>query len=153
MLGKIGEELVFVRSVRISLCVFASLAADVSSGKGADPVQAQAQVLDHAEFLCDNCFFGASDYFFCFAAGDQILVAYQKTPVMNWEDKSKNYLTKVYHAWAPWAAPGTTVPISYDEKHIWVSRANGKKVKLHRSPVRDIFSNSQCRQADGAKKP
>jgi hypothetical protein len=143
-----------MRLLRIPVWVGVLLAAGVLSAKTPDLVQAQAQILDHAEFLCDNCFFGASDYFFCFAADNKILVAYQKTPVLNWEDPSKNYLAKVYHTWAPWANPGATVPISYDDKYIWVYRANGKKVKLHRSSVRDIFTNNaQCRQAEGAKVP
>jgi hypothetical protein len=155
--------------------VAASLAAPVSFGAAAGRQQAQAQLLDHAEFLCANCLLGASDYYYCFAADDKVLVGYQKTPVLNWRDKSKNYLTTVHPAWAAWAAPGQTVPISYDDKHIWVSRpdgkpaprdfwthvkafafwvslGDGKQVKLTRSSVRDIFTNNdRCRGADGTK--
>ena len=67
------------------------------------------------------------------------------------------------------------MPISYDDKHIWVSRANGKpirrdlwarvkaiafwvsrgdgkQVKLTQSSVRDIFTNNdRCRGADRTK--
>jgi len=140
-----------MRSCGILVCLAVSLAEAAFGAKASDRVEAQAQVLDHAEFLCDNCFFGASDYYFCFAADNAILVAYQSIPVINWEDKSKNYLTKVRHAWTPWTPAGAAaVPISYDDKYIWVSRPNGKKVKLHRSSLRDIFTNSpQCRQAGG----
>jgi len=166
----------YIRSViRTSVCVAASLAAPVSFGAAAGRQQAQAQLLDHAEFLCANCFFGPSDYYYCFAADNKVLIGYQRTPVLNWQDQSKNYLTTVHAAWAAWTAPGQTVPISYDDKHIWVSRAegqqvrrylwahmkaiagwvsrsNGKQVKLTRSSLRDIFTNSdQCRGADGAK--
>jgi hypothetical protein len=133
------------------------------------PVQAQAQLLDHAEFLCANCFFGASDYYYCFQAGNQILVGYEKTPVLNYTDQSKNYLTPVRPRWAPWTAPGQTMPISYDNKYIWVTRpeappakenvwahlrgfafwatrGNSKQVKLRRSDLRDIFLNNDlCR--------
>jgi hypothetical protein len=133
------------------------------------PVQAQAQLLDHAEFLCANCFFGASDYYYCFQAGNQILVGYEKTPVLNYTDQSKNYLTPVRPRWAPWTAPGQTMPIAYDDKYIWVTRpeappakenvwahlrgfafwatrGNSKQVKLRRSDLRDIFlNNDQCR--------
>ena len=155
MPGKILVMSLSMRPLALAVCLAVSLAEAASGAKASDRLEAQAQVLDHAEFLCDNCFFGASDYYFCFATDHGILVAYQSIPVMNWEDKSKNYLTKVHHAWTPWTSDGATVPISYDDKYIWVSRPNGKKVqkvKLHRSSLRDIFANSaQCRQADGAK--
>jgi len=138
--------------IRASVCVAASLAAAVSSGASADRPQVQAQLLDHAEMLCDNCFFGPSDYYFCFAADDKILIGYQRTPVLNWQDDSKNYLTKVHHQWKPWTAPGQTVPISYDDKHIWVTRADGKKVRLTQTYSRDVFTNNgRCRDAVRAK--
>ncbi|HMD77580.1 MAG TPA: hypothetical protein VKG86_09415 [Terracidiphilus sp.] len=164
-----------IRSVfRAWVCIAASLAAPVAFGAAAGRQQAQAQLLDHAELLCANCFFGPSDYYYCFAADSKILVGYQKTPVLNWQDKSKNYLTTVRPAWAAWAAPGQTVPISYDDKHIWVTRANDKarrgfwthlkalafwasrgdsrQVKLTQSSVRDIFTNNdRCRGADRTK--
>jgi hypothetical protein len=160
----------YIRSViRTSVCVAASLAAPVSFAAAAGRQQVQAQLLDRAEILCANCFFGPSDYYYCFAADNKILVGYQRVPVLNWQDKSKNYLTPAHPAWAAWAAPGQTVPISYDDKHIWVSRANanpgrrhlwahlkavafwvsrgdGKQVKLTQSSVRDIFTdNDRCR--------
>lgn len=133
--------------------------------------QAQAQVLDRAEFACDNCFFGARKEFYCFSAGNQILIAYQKTPVINYTEKSKNYLTPVRPSWTTWTPSGETVPISYDQKHIWLSRdevakaapgfwarlkhtaiwashGEGKKVKLTRSNVSDIFMNdNRCHAA------
>jgi len=160
--------------IRKSVCVAVSLAAPVSFGAPADRQQVQAQLLDHAEFLCANCFFGASDYYYCFEADNKILIGYQKTPVLNWRDESKNYLTSVHHAWTAWTSPGQTVPVSYDDKHIWVSRAddkqakrdvrahlraianwvsrgNGRQVRLTRSSMRDIFTNNdRCRDADRA---
>jgi hypothetical protein len=163
-----------IRSVvRTSVCLATALAAAVSFGAAADRQQAQAQLLDRAEFLCDNCFFGASDYYYCFAADDKILIGYQRTPVLNWQDKSKNYLAPVHPSWAAWTAPGQTVPVSYDDKHIWIdrvkparpgflghlkalafwaSRADGKQVRLTRSSMRDIFiNNGQCRGVDKSK--
>src|SRR5580658_9503825 len=107
--------------IRTSICVAAALAAPALFGATGDKQQAQAQLLDHAEFLCANCFFGASDYYYCFAADNKILIGYQRTPVLNWEDKSKNYLAPAHPAWAAWTAPGQTAPISYDDKYIWVS--------------------------------
>jgi hypothetical protein len=158
-----------------SLCVAAVLAAPVCFGADAVPIQAQAHLLDHAEFLCSNCFFGASKYYYCFSADDKILIAYQKTPVLNYEDQSRNYLTPAHPAWTSWSAPGegAAVPISYDDKHIWITRADlkkashgfwaevkgaaiwasrgeGKKVKLTRSSMADIFLNDDRCRAAGA---
>ena len=115
----------------------------------AERQQAQAQLLDHAEQLCDNCFFGPSYYYYCFAVDNKVLIGYQRTQVLNWEDKSKNYLTRVHPTWKVWDAPGETVPLSYDDKHIWVTRPDSKKqVKLQRTSSGDIFlNNNQCRDA------
>ena len=157
-----------------SVCVAASLATQVSFGAAAKPQQAQAQVLDRAEYLCSDCFFGASDYYYCFAADNQVLIAYQRTRVLNYQDQSKNYLAPARPRWAAWSAPSQTVPISYDNKHIWVSRderkpekqsfwahlkgfgiwasrGDSKQVKLTRSSMGDIFTNDvRCRRADSA---
>lgn len=135
-------------AVRALVCLAVSLTGTVSVGTAADRHQAQAQELDHAEYLCANCFFGTSDYYHCFAVDNKILIGYQRTRVINWQDPSSNYLTKVHHAWAVWTAPSQTVPVSYDGKHIWVTRENGKQVKLTQDYSRDLFTNSrQCRAA------
>lgn len=73
---------------------------------------------------------------------------------MNWEDKSKNYLTKAHKGWIAWTPPGEAFPITYDETHIWVTRPNGKPVKLTQSYTHDIFTaNDECRQAARTKAP
>ena len=163
----------FPSVIRTSFWLAALIAASISCGSAAERPEAQAHLLDQAEFLCANCFFGASNYYYCFEVDNKILVGYQKTPVLNWQDKSKNYLAPVHPAWAVWTPPGQTVPISYDDKHIWisrdrparqgfwshmrgfafwVSRGDDKRVKLTRSPMRDIFThNDACRTADAAK--
>ena len=138
-----ADALFSVKQAARALC-FAGccLGVAICFGGAAGRVQVQAQVLDHAEFLCSNCFFGASDYYYCFAAADSsILIGYQRTPVLNWRDKSKNYLTRVHPGWTAWAPPGQSLAISYDDKYIWVSRAEGKEVRLTRSSLRDIFTN------------
>jgi hypothetical protein len=142
----------------MSVCLAATLAVPASFGKAADRQQAQAQVLDRAEYLCDNCLFGPSYYYFCFSADNKILIAYQRIPVINWEDKSKNYLTKVRHKWDVWSAPGQTVPISYDDKHIWVTRTDAKgkenEVKMIQNYKTDIFTNdARCRAAVKSMNP
>jgi hypothetical protein len=160
-------------AIRASLGLAAALFAGARIGAASDRRQAQAQLLDRAEFLCANCFFGPSSYYYCFEADHTILVGRERAPVLNWRDSSKNYLTKVHGGWAAWSAPGQTVPISYDDKHIWVSRpegkpakrnlwgdlkalaawvsrANRKQVKLTRSSPSDIFTHDgQCRSSAG----
>jgi hypothetical protein len=131
--------------IRTSVCVVAALATAASFGAAADRQKAQARVLDRAELLCSNCFFAPSEYYFCFATDDKVMIAYQSTPVINWEDPSKNFLTRVHHQWIPWNPPGETIPMSYDDKHIWVTRADGKEVKLIRSERHALFTHSaQC---------
>lgn len=133
-------------------------------------------MLDHAEFLCSNCFFGASDYYYCLAADNKILIAHQKMPVLNYEDQTKNRLAPVHPAWAAWSAPGQTFPISYNEKYVWIARpkeqaahphiwtymkdfafwatrGSGKEVRLKRSAMADIFINDgRCRAASDSLK-
>lgn len=151
------------------VCLVGSLVVPMSCGAATARQQAQARLLDHAELLCSNCLFGPSSYFYCFAVDNQILIGRQRVPVLNWEDNSKNYLTPVHGSWEAWMAPGQTVPITYDDKHIWVdragskpskagfwgglrgatawiTRADSKQVELLRSSPRDIFTNDQrCR--------
>lgn len=121
--------------------VFAALAKS-------EPAQVQGQLLDQNEYLCSNCFFGASTYYYCFEAGDKTLIGYQKIPTFNWKDQSANSLTRVHKSWTPWAGEGQTVPLRYDDKNIWVTRPDGKAVKLKQDYTTDIFvNNSQCRNA------
>src|ERR1700723_3757030 len=82
--------------------VIASLAATP------DKPQVQGQLLDHNEYLCSNCFFGASTYYYCFEADNKILIGYQKIPTINWKDDASNDLTKVHKSWTPWTAGGGT---------------------------------------------
>jgi len=111
-----------------------------------DRPQVQGQLLDHNEYLCNNCFFGASTYYYCFEADKKILIGYQKVPTLNWKDEASNDLVKVHKSWAPWAAENNMVPLRYDDKYIWVTRNDGKTVKLKQDYNTDIFvNNSQCR--------
>lgn len=120
--------------------VFSALAA------APDKPQVQGQLLDQNEYLCSNCFFGASTYYYCFEAGDKILIGYQKIPTINWKDDASNDLTKVHKSWAPWTSESKTVPLRYDEKYIWVTKPDGKTVKLKQDYNTDIFvNNNQCR--------
>ncbi|HEY2383185.1 MAG TPA: hypothetical protein VGK48_18575 [Terriglobia bacterium] len=164
--------------ISIQLLIVLCLAAPFSFAAAAKGQQAQAQVLDHAETYCSNCFFGATDYYYCFAVDNKILIGVQRVPVVNWQDSSKNYLTKYHRQWKPWDSPGQTVPITYDDKHIWVSRTagqqatdteehsavsgpfravrslfggGGKDVRLDQTSSRDLFTNNdRCRSTSAA---
>jgi hypothetical protein len=136
----------------VLVIIAAALAAPLSPAAAPDRPQVQAQLLDHNEYQCSNCFFGTSSYYYCFEAGDKILIGFQKTPELNWKEHSSNLLTRVHKQWVPWGGEGQTIPLSYDEKHIWVTRPDGKQVKLKQDYATDIFINSsQCRGA--IKKP
>jgi hypothetical protein len=133
---------------RMAVYASALLAAPAIFGATDNRPQVQARLLDHAELLCDNCFFGPSYYYYCFEADNKVLIGYQKTRVLNWEDKTKNHLTKAHKAWTVWTPPGESVPITYDDAHIWVTGPRGKPVKLTQSYSRDLFtSNDRCREA------
>jgi hypothetical protein len=165
-----------VRSVfRVLLCLAVALGIQPIFAAKPEPVPAQAQLIDHAEYLCDNCFFGASKYFYCFAAGNNILMGYQKTPVFNYTDKSQNHFAPVHPSWTAYAPPAEAIPLKYDEEHIyidrptrisktgfwsslkglafWVTRADDKKVKLTRIAKGDMFTgDDRCRLAGSAAK-
>jgi|HubBroStandDraft_6_1064221.scaffolds.fasta_scaffold413006_2 hypothetical protein len=128
--------------------IFFALAVAALAAAPDKPQQVQGQLLDHNEYLCNNCFFGASTYYYCFEADKKILIGYQKVATLNWKDEASNDLVKVHKSWAPWASDNNMVPLRYDDKFIWVTRNDGKTVKLKQDYNTDIFVNStQCRGA------
>ena len=152
------------RSVPGWLALAVLLAAPLCFGAAPERKQVQAQLLEQAALLCDNCFFGTSDYFYCFATDSTVLIGYQRTPTVNWWDPQKNYITPAHPSWKTLDAPTTTVPISYDDKHIWVTRADqdavkkaggklhavireSKDVRLVQNYKRDVFTNKRCQDA------
>ena len=137
-----------------SVCTFfafvliASAAQLASAAKPDNNPEVQAQLLDHNEYLCDNCLFGSSSYYYCFEADNKVLIGYQKVPAIGWRDPESNHLTKVHKAWEPWTSEGQMIPLRYDDKYIWVTRPDGKQVKLKQDYTTDIFIDSQqCRSA------
>jgi hypothetical protein len=122
--------------------------AIVALAAAPDKPQVQGQLLDHNEYLCSNCFFGASTYYYCFEADKKILIGYEKIPTLNWQDPASNDLKKVHKSWAPLSAEGQNVSLRYDDKYIWVDRPGTKAVRLKQDYNTDIFvNNSQCRGA------
>src|ERR1700735_4889236 len=104
-----------------SVCTFFAFAFLAFAAKPPDKPEVQAQLLDRNEYACNNCFFGASTYYFCFEADNKILIGYEKIPAMNWKDSQSNWLTKVHKSWQPLSAQGDSIPLRYDEKDIWLT--------------------------------
>ncbi|HTS46759.1 MAG TPA: hypothetical protein VMH05_02380 [Bryobacteraceae bacterium] len=117
----------------------------------AERKQAQAQILEQASIPCHNCFFGNTYYFFCFDADNQILLAQDKIPTMNYSDANKNFLGKVHKSWRNPLPSSAPLTISYDDQHLWMTRADGKLIRLKRENSHDVFTNPRCRAA--VKKP
>ena len=140
----------FIRS-----CAFLTLALVLPATFAAAPElpKVNAQLLEHGEYLCNNCFFGTSDYYYCFKADNRILIGHQKVPTMNMQDRNKNYFTKYRKNWTNWKADGDSVSLKYDDKYIWLPNVNGKKdVRLTQDYERDIFpAGGQCRPAVSAR--
>ncbi|HWE50941.1 MAG TPA: hypothetical protein VG273_14200 [Bryobacteraceae bacterium] len=131
----------------IAIALIVPSSFGLAANKEADAKSAQATLLDHNQYPCSNCFFGANEYYFCFKADDKILIGRQNIPTMNYQDSGKNYLTKVHKGWMP-VEPGATVSLKYDGKYIWIPRAGGKDVRLTQDYSRDIFMDShECRGA------
>ena len=108
----------------------------------------QAQLLDSNQYLCSNCFFGASTYYYCFEADNKVLVGYEKNPTLNWRDPASNDLIKLHHSFRALSTENQTVQLRYDDKNIWVKRPDGKESRLKQDYNTDIFVNSsQCRGA------
>lgn len=122
-------------------------AVPVLFGATAERKEAQAQILEQASFPCPNCFFGNAYYFFCFAADNQILLAQDRVPTMNYSDSQKNFLGKVHKSWKRPTPSGESLTIQYDTKHVWMPRADGKLIRLKREDSHDVFTNPQCRAA------
>ena len=141
----------FVSFVAIALVVPSSFG--VAANKEADAKAAQALLLDHNEYPCDNCFFGPATSYFCFRADNKVLIGRERIPTMNWRDTSKNDLTKLHKSWREWQAPGATVNLKYDNKYIWVPGPDGKDVRLTQDYTRDIFIDSRECRAAVVKKP
>jgi hypothetical protein len=97
---------------------------------------AQATMLDHNEFPCDNCLFGIADYYFCFDANSKILIGHEKVRTQTRKHEPTALMER-----------GKTVPIRFDDQFIWVPQAKGKDLKLTQDYTKKIFLNSDRCQA------
>jgi hypothetical protein len=140
------------------------LACGVCFGEAPPRKQTEARLLDQAALLCNNCFFVTSDYYYCFETPEAVLIGYQRAAVVNWWDKSKNYATKLHPSWTALDVPREALRVEYDEKHIWVMRADqdavqkaggrlhpiiqeSRDVQLTQSYKRDVFTDKRCQDA------
>ena len=104
----------------------------------------QAILLDHAEYMCDNCLFGNSDYYFCFDVNSKILIGHEKIRTQMRKKAPADLL----------AARGQTVTIHYNDQYIWIPGPKGKDQRLTQDYTRDLFSFSDaCRKAVKAPAP
>jgi hypothetical protein len=98
----------------------------------------QAVLLDHAEYICSNCLFGNSDYYFCFDVNSKILIGHEKIRTQTWMKAPENLLE----------TRGNTVPIRFDDKYIWIPGPNGKEQRLTQDYTRKLFTFSDaCQRA------
>jgi len=122
----------------VFVCLALALSSAVSFGASADAPKVQATLLDHSEYLCKNCLFGMSDYYFCFNANDKILVGYERVRTQIRKPAPENLI----------ASAGKMVPIRFDEKYIWVPGPRGKDVRLTQDYSKQLFLFSdQCKRA------
>lgn len=116
--------------------VLIALAAANSFGASDQTARTQATLLDHNAFLCDNCLFGMNDYYFCFQAGDKILIGHDKVRT---QMKHKNPSELI--------GTGKSLPIRYDDRFIWVAPEGSKEIKLKQDYATQIFLNDKKCQA------
>ncbi len=117
--------------MRLILVLMALAAADRTG------TQAQAVLLDQNKFACDNCLFGMNDYYFCFEAGDKILIGHDKVRVQMKHQSPADLIQ-----------PGKSLPIRYNDEFIWLSAPGAKKeIKLKQDYGTKIFLNNRKCQA------
>jgi hypothetical protein len=138
-----------MQSTPIRLLACFALAAATTAVLSAEDKreEAQARILEQESIPCVNCFFGPSKYYFCFSAKDKVILAYDRIPTFNWTDGSKNYFGKVHNSWKSPTPSGQALTIQYDEKHLWIPRADGKQIRLKLDYSTDIFTDPRCRAA------
>lgn len=123
--------------LQILMCVLlAVFAFAAEKGDKSDKPATQATILDHNEFPCDNCLFGMGDYYFCFDAGQKILIGHEKVRTQTRRKYPVDLMQR-----------GKTVPVRFDDKYIWVGEPNGKEVRLIQDYTKKIFLDSARCQA------
>ena len=126
-----------MKGFAVLTCIAAVLLIPASFGKVGSKVEgqtAQAVMLDHNEYPCENCLFGMSDYYFCFDVNSKIMIAHEKVRTQTRK-----------HAPVDLMERGKTVQIRFDDKFIWVPQAKGKDLRLTQDYTKKIFlENDRC---------
>jgi hypothetical protein len=113
-------------------------AVDKAPAKKEPAARTEAVLLDHAEYICNNCLFGNSDYYFCFDVNSKILIGHEKIRTQMRKKAPDNLLE----------TRGNKVPIRFDDKYIWIPGPNGKEQKLTQDYTRNLFTfNAACQRA------
>ena len=126
--------------IRLALGVAAVAAATRmgAAGKRELPPPTDAVLLDHSEYLCNNCLFGNSDYYFCFDVNSRILVGHEKIRTQ----------MRVKAPLGLLAERGQKVAIRFDDMYIWIPGPNGKTQRLTQDYTRKLFTfNDACQRA------
>jgi hypothetical protein len=122
----------------LALLLLAALPGIPKDKKKEESKPAQAVLLDHAEYLCKNCFLGNSDYYFCFDVKSKIMIGHEKIRVQTRRVLPDNLLGE----------RGKTVPIRYDDQYIWITGPNGKDQRLTQDYTKKLFTfNDACQKA------
>jgi hypothetical protein len=108
-----------------------------AADKKAEPAAAQATILDHNEYTCENCLFGNSHFYVCFDANQKILVGHEKVRTQTFKKNPDELLER-----------GKSVSLRYDDKYIWVTAPGGKERKLTQDYTKKIFiDDPRCQAA------
>jgi hypothetical protein len=126
------------RAVLGFVLTFACATVAGAADKKEMPPQTQAILLDHSEYLCNNCLFGNSDYYFCFDVNSKIVIGHEKIRTQTWMKAPEALLS----------ARGQTVPIRFDDKYIWIPGPKGKEQRLTQDYTKKLFTFSDvCQRA------
>jgi hypothetical protein len=126
----------------LAAALFASTVMGAADKKEPGP-QTEALLLDHAEYICNNCLFGNSDYYFCFDVNSKILVGHEKIRTQTWMKAPEGLLGE----------RGKKVSIRYDDRYIWIPGPPGrggkaKDQRLVQDYTRKLFTfNDACQRA------
>ena len=115
-------------SIRLFAFALLTLAVPISFGASdKNAKEADAQLLDHGEYACSNCFFGPSTYYFCFRADNRILIARDTIPTFNWRDPQQNYFAKYWKSWKTWQ-----VPFRRAENQVRRQASSGRRARMEK---------------------
>ena len=128
----------------VAASTMAAAADKPPSDKKEPAAQTQAILLDHSEYMCNNCLFGNSDYYFCFDVNSKIVIGHEKIRTQMRKKGPDDLLS----------ARGQTVSIHLNDKYIWIPGPKGKDQRLIQDYSKSLFTVSDaCQRATTASNP